>query len=135
VVIEGAFCELPPVGLLEVIEAGGCLVQDDDTMIGWRLFADDISADGDPLAALSNAYLRDSAYTSVRHDRDRPRTEGLLQRMKEAGAEAVLFASAKFCEPALLDYVLFRLEFEEKMWTFESARTEVETFAESMLFE
>jgi benzoyl-CoA reductase subunit C len=147
VVIEGAFCELPPVGLLEVIETGGCLVQDDDTMIGWRLFADDISTDGDPLSALSNAYLRDSAYTSVRHDRDRPRTEGLLQRMKEAGAEAVLFASAKFCEPALLDYVLFRrkleeagvphlkIEFEEKMWTFESARTEVETFAESMLFE
>ncbi len=67
--------------------------------------------------------------------------------MKDAGAEAVLFASAKFCEPALLDYVLFRqkleeagvphlkIEFEEKMWTFESARTEVETFAESMLFE
>ena len=67
--------------------------------------------------------------------------------MKGAGAEAVLFASAKFCEPALLDYVLFRrkleeagvphlkIEFEEKMWTFESARTEVETFAESMLFE
>ena len=147
VVIEGAFCEQPPVGLLEVIEAGGCLVQDDDTMIGWRLFANDISADGDPLAALSNAYLCDSAYTSVRHDRDRPRTEGLLQRMKEAGAEAVLFASAKFCEPALLDYVLFRrkleeagvphlkIEFEEKMWTFESARTEVETFAESMLFD
>jgi len=147
VVIEGAFCELPPVGLLEVIEAGGCLVQDDDTMIGWRLFADDIHADGDPLAALSNAYLRDSAYTSVRHDRDRPRTDGLLQRMKAAGAEAALFASAKFCEPALLDYVLFRrkleeagiphlkIEFEEKMWTFEAARTEIETFAESMLFD
>lgn len=147
VVIEGAFCELPPVGLLEVIEAGGCLVQDDDTMIGWRLFDDDIQADGDPLAALSQAYLGRSAYTSVRHDRDRPRTDGLLQRMDEAGAEAVLFASAKFCEPALLDYVLFRrkleeagvphlkMEFEEKMWTFEAARTEVETFAESMLFD
>ncbi len=147
IVIEGAFCELPPVGLLEVIEAGGCQIQDDDTMIGWRLFADDVKADGDPLGALSNAYLRESAYTSVRHDRDRPRTEGLLQRMKEARAEAVLFASAKFCEPALLDYVLFRrkledagvphlkIEFEEKMWTFESARTEVETFAESLLFD
>jgi benzoyl-CoA reductase subunit C len=147
IVIEGAFCEQPPVGLLEVIEAGGCLVQDDDTMIGWRLFADDVPADGDPLAALSNAYLRDSVYTSVRHDRDRPRTEGLMQRMKDAGAEAVLFAPAKFCEPALLDYVLFRrrleeanvphlkVEFEEKMWTFEAARNEVETFAESMLFD
>jgi benzoyl-CoA reductase/2-hydroxyglutaryl-CoA dehydratase subunit BcrC/BadD/HgdB len=70
-----------------------------------------------------------------------------MQRMKDAGAEAVLFAPAKFCEPALLDYVLFRrrleeanvphlkVEFEEKMWTFEAARNEVETFAESMLFD
>jgi benzoyl-CoA reductase/2-hydroxyglutaryl-CoA dehydratase subunit BcrC/BadD/HgdB len=96
---------------------------------------------------LAKAYLQGSVYKSVRHDRDRPRTEGLLQRVREAGAEAVLFLPAKFCEPALLDYVLFRqrldeagyphlkIEFEEKMWTFENTRTEVETFAESMLFE
>jgi benzoyl-CoA reductase/2-hydroxyglutaryl-CoA dehydratase subunit BcrC/BadD/HgdB len=54
---------------------------------------------------------------------------------------------AKFCEPALFDYPLFRLaleraniphlviEFEEKMWTFERARNELETFVESMLFD
>jgi len=147
VVIEGAFCEQPPVGLLDVIEGGGCLVQDDDLMIGWRLFEKDVVANGDPLASLSQAYLNSSVYTSVRHDRDKPRSEGLVERMKDAGAEAVLFAPAKFCEPALLDYVLFRqkleeaeiphlkIEFEEKMWTFESTRTEIETFAESMLFD
>ncbi|RJP33531.1 MAG: hypothetical protein C4547_12150 [Phycisphaerales bacterium] len=147
VVIEGAFCEQPPIGLLETLEAGGCLVQDDDMMIGWRLFTQDIDGDGDPLAALAEAYLRESVYTSVRHDARRPRTEGLAQRVRDAGAEAVLFTPAKFCEPALLDYVLFRskldkdgvphlkVEFEEKMWTYESVRTEVETFAESMLFE
>ena len=28
-----------------------------------------------------------------------------------------------------------KIEFEEKMWTFEAARTEVETFSESMLFD
>jgi benzoyl-CoA reductase/2-hydroxyglutaryl-CoA dehydratase subunit BcrC/BadD/HgdB len=54
---------------------------------------------------------------------------------------------AKFCEPALFDYVLFKreleaqniphllLEFEEKAFTFERMRTEVETFVESLLFE
>jgi len=58
----------------------------------------------------------------------------------------VIFA-AKFCEPALFDYALYRralekegiphlyLEFEEKMWIFDKARTEVETFVESMLFD
>ncbi len=147
VVIEGAFCEQPPLGLLEVIEAGGCLVQDDDLLVGWRQFADDVPSNGNPVAALADAYLSRSVYTSVRHDRNRPRTQGLLDRMKEAGAEAVLFTPAKFCEPALLDYVLFRrtldqadvphlkVEFEEKMWSFEATRTEVETFAESMLFD
>lgn len=147
VVIEGAFCEQPPIGLVEMIEAGGCLVQDDDMVIGWRLFADDVESNGSPLSALARAYLAGGIYTSVRHDRDRPRTAGLLQRVKDARADAVLFAPAKFCEPALLDYVLFRqkldeakvphlkVEFEEKMWTFEATRTEIETFAESMLFD
>lgn len=147
VVIEGAFCEQPPIGLIEVIEGGGCLVQDDDMIIGWRLFQDDVNSNGNPLEAMSRAYVENSVYTSVRHDRDRPRTDGLLQRVKDANADAVLFTPAKFCEPALLDYVLFRqkleekniphlkIEFEEKMWTFESTRTEIETFAESMLFD
>jgi len=147
IVIEGAFCEQPPLGLIEVIEQAGCQIVDDDMIIGWRLFREDINVNSDPMAALARAYLSSSVYTSVRHDRNRPRTVQLMNRIKDAGAEAVVFAPAKFCEPALLDYVLFRgkldesetphlkLEFEEKMWTFESSRTEIETFAESMLFD
>ncbi len=147
VVIEGSFCEQPPVGLIDVVEAAGCLVKDDDMVVGWRLFHEDIVANGDPVGAMAQAYLTGSVYTSVRHDRDNPRTVGLMNRMKNSGAEAVIFAPAKFCEPALLDYVLFRqkldeadvphlkVEFEEKMWTFEASRTELETFAESMLFD
>jgi benzoyl-CoA reductase subunit C len=147
VVIEGAFCEQPPLGLIEVIEAAGCIVKDDDLVIGWRLFPEDVCLNGDPLGALAGAYLSSNVYTSVRHDRERPRTDGLMRRIADAGAEAVVFAPAKFCEPALLDYVPFRLrleeagvphlkvEFEEKMWSFEAVRTEIETFAESMLFD
>ncbi len=147
VIVEGAFCEQPPIGLIDVIEAAGCEIRDDDLLIGWRIFNDPVQSNGDALAALAQAYLHNSVYTSVRHDGGRPRTDGLLARMREAGAESVIFTPAKFCEPALLDYVLFRqkldrekvphlkLEFEEKMWTFETTRTEVETFAESMLFD
>lgn len=147
VVIEGAFCEQPPIGLIDVIESAGCQVQDDDLVIGWRLFPEDVAVNGNPIAALSSAYLSGSVYTSVRHDINHPRTDGLIHRMKQSGAESVIFAPAKFCEPALLDYVLFRtkldeadvphlkVEFEEKMWTFEASRTEIETFAESMLFD
>ncbi|MBL1218367.1 MAG: hypothetical protein D8M59_12835 [Planctomycetes bacterium] len=147
VVVEGAFCEQPPIELIEAIEAAGCEIRDDDMMLGWRLFTGDVSEQGDPLTALANAYLNESVYCSTRHDYYHPRTEGLLARVRDSGAKAVLFTPAKFCEPALLDYVLFKrclddkgvphlkLEFEEKMWTFEAPRTEVETFAESMLFD
>ena len=121
--------------------------KDEGVVMGGRLFHEDVCVNGDPLGSLAQAYLTSNVYTSVRHDRDRPRTEGLVRRVGEAGAEAVLFAPAKFCEPALLDYVLFRwkldevgiphlkVEFEEKMWAFETTRSEVETFAESMLFD
>lgn len=147
VIIEGAFCEQPPVPLLETIEAAGCQVRDDDLLIGWRWFRDEVPADGDALSSLAKAYLTRSEYSSVRYDDRSPRTEGLLRRVRDAGAQAVLFTPAKFCEPALLDYVPYakmldeqriphlKLEFEEKMWTFETSRTEVETFAESMLFD
>jgi len=147
VVLEGSFCEQPPLDLIDAIEAAGCQIMDDDLVVGWRLFEGDVPEGADPIEALAASYLSGSVYTSVRYDRDRPRTQGLLRRVEAAGADAVIFAAAKFCEPALLDYVLFRrtldeagiphlkLEFEEKMWTFDRLRTEVETFTESMLFD
>ncbi len=147
VVVEGSFCEQPPIELIEAIESAGCQIVDDDLLVGWRLFKADVPTAGDPVANLADAYVAGSMYTSVRYDSGQPRTEGLVQRVRAAGADAVVFAAAKFCEPALLDYVLFRkilderniphlkLEFEEKMWTFDRLRTEVETFTESMLFD
>lgn len=147
VVIEGAFCEQPPVELLDVIERAGCYIVDDDLLIGWRWFDSDVPESGDPVEALASSYLHRSVYSSVRHDPRRPRSEELVRRVRESGANAVLFCPAKFCEPALLDYVLHRqsldresiphlmVEFEEKMWTFDRIRNEVETFVESILFE
>ncbi|MFQ5413146.1 MAG: 2-hydroxyacyl-CoA dehydratase [Phycisphaerae bacterium] len=147
VVVEGAFCEQPPLGLVDVIEAAGCSIKDDDMMVGWRLFSEDVDLGAAPIDALADAYRVSSVYTSVRHNAQRPRTDALVERMKASRADAVVFAPAKFCEPALLDYVLYRrkleasgiphikLEFEEKMWAFDTARTEMETFAESMLFD
>lgn len=147
VVIEGAFCEQPPVGLLEVIEEAGCYVVDDDLMKGWRWFTEAIPVNGAPLRALAESYRDRSEYSSVRHDWRKPKAQGLLDKVQAAKADAVLFLPAKFCEPALFDYVLYRealeregiphlvVEFEEKQWTFERTRNEIETFVESLLFD
>ena len=147
VVVEGAFCEQPPLGLVEVLEGAGCYVVDDDFLAGWRWFTDDVDESGDPVRALAQAYLAKSRVSSVRHDPEHPRPRDLVARVKKNHAQAVIFLPAKFCEPALFDQVLHRraldlagiphlqVEFEEKMWTFERARGEVETFVESLLFD
>ncbi len=147
VVVEGAFCEQPPLGLLEVLEEAGCYVVEDDLLLGWRWFTDDVPTEGDPWEALAGAYVNRALASSTRHESRRHRADGLIEKVRRARADAVIFTPAKFCEPALFDYVLMKqgleragiphllVEFEEKMWTFERTRNEIETFVESMLFD
>ena len=147
VVLEGSFCEQPPIELIDGLEAAGCYLMDDDFLTGWRFFVEDIPVEGDPVHNLAEAYLRRSVYSGVKHDTRERKSKHLIDRVKETGAAAALILSAKFCEPALFDYALYRqalekegiphlfLEFEEKMWIFDKARSEVETFVESMLFD
>lgn len=147
VVLEGSFCEQPPIELIDGLEAAGCYLMDDDFLTGWRFFIEDIPVEGDPVHNLAEAYLRRSVYSGVKHDTRERKAKHLIDRVRETGAAAALILSAKFCEPALFDYALYRqalekegiphlfLEFEEKMWIFDKARSEVETFVESMLFD
>jgi len=145
VVIEGSFCEQPTADLLDTIEEAGCYVVEDDLLLGMRWFDRPVAPGDDPLLALARAFVDSPVTTSIRHDRRR-KGAALLGRVAAAGAEGVIFSAAKFCEPALLDYPLMRValdreglpslafEFEEKLGTFESIRTQVETFVESILF-
>jgi benzoyl-CoA reductase subunit C len=147
VVLEGSFCEQPPLELIEGLEAAGCYILDDDFLIGWRWFLEDIPVEGDPIRNLACAYIDQSVYSGVKHDSRVSKSKHLIDRVRETGASAVIILAAKFCEPALFDYALYRraleqegiphlsLEFEEKMWIFDKARSEVETFVESMLFD
>ena len=147
VVVEGAFCEQPPLGLLEVLEEAGCYVVEDDLLLGWRWFTSDVATDGDPFDRLGAAYVNQAVPSSTRHEGREHRSTGLIEKVRRSKAQAVIFTPAKFCEPALFDYVLMKqgleragiphmiVEFEEKMWTFERTRNEIETFVESMLFD
>jgi benzoyl-CoA reductase subunit C len=146
VVLAGSFCEQPPLELIESLEQAGCYIVDDDFLQGWRTQRHPIRVDGDPFLALAKAYVDDSVHLSPKHDLRKPRAAGLMETAKENRADAVIFLGAKFCEPGLFDYALYRkaldggalphlfLEFEEKMWLYDRIRSEVETFVESMLF-
>lgn len=146
VVLRGAFCEQPPLELLEVLEDAGCAVVDDDLQIGARFFLKPVAETGDPMDALVEAYLHSTVLTPVNNPGKRSRNDDLLGRCKAQGIQGVIFASPKFCEPALYDSVLLRraaeraglptleFEYEEKMSVFESVRMQAETFVESIMF-
>jgi benzoyl-CoA reductase subunit C len=145
VVFEGGFCEQPPLDLIRAI-ARSCYVVDDDLMIGLRWLLEDVSLDGDPLANLAEAYLEKSSYSPVQHDLRKPKEQMLLERMRNARAEAAIITAAKMCEPGLEEQVAYTRaldaagipyfvgEFEENMTTFDAVEIQLETFVENILF-
>jgi benzoyl-CoA reductase subunit C len=146
VVFEGGFCEQPPLDMLALLQ-DICYIVDDDLLIGLRWILDDVGTEGDLLEQLAAAYLDHSSYSPVQRDPRKPKGEMLLRRIREARADAAIIAAAKMCEPGLEEQVNYIrvlegagipylvLEFEEKMTVFEQMRMEVETFAESLLFD
>ena len=104
VVVSGSFCEQPPVGLIKSIELAGCYIVDDDFMLGSRWIQGDVDdATNDPLGALSEAYLKKSAFSSAVYDVGNPKGKRLSELVKARNADGVIFSAASFCDPALLD--------------------------------
>lgn len=144
-VFEGGFCEQPPLDLIRVISRS-CYVVDDDLLIGLRWILSDVALEGDPLHNLAHAYLEQSSYSPVQHDLRKPKEKMLIERIRNAGAEAAILTAAKMCEPGLEEQVAylhaldqagipyFISEFEEKMTTFEHLEIQLETFVENILF-
>jgi benzoyl-CoA reductase subunit C len=147
VVLDGSFCEQMPVEMIEMIEQAGCYVIDDDLLLGHRWYTESIPSDtGDPLDEMAAAFLAQAPDCAVHYVGRKSRVVAFGERLERANAEGVIFASAKFCEPALYDYVLLKdeaerhglpyvtFEFEEKAGLFDAIQTQVETFVESVLF-
>jgi len=146
VIVEGGFCEQPPLDLLRAI-ARSCYVVDDDLLIGLRWIVDEVPADGDPLMALAESYVERSAHSPVQHDLRKPKERMLLERIENSGAQAAILMAAKMCEPGLEELVVhtraldqrgiryFVSEFEENMSSFDQLEIQLETFVENLLFD
>lgn len=146
VVFEGGFCETPPFDMLEAI-ARSCYVVDDDVLIGMRFLVEDVRDGSDPVIDLAEAYIERSTYSPVQHDRRKPKERMLLQRIQNSGAELVILAAAKMCEPGLEEQVAyskaleeskipyFISEFEENQNTFDQLAIQLETFVENLMFD
>lgn len=113
IVVSGAFCEQPALGLIRAIEEAGCYVIDDDYMLGSRMILGDVDATTDkPLESIALAYINQSQLSSSIYDVHNPKENRLAKIVKDRGADGVVFASASFCDPSLLDAPIFQNAFD-----------------------
>jgi len=145
VVINGLFCEQPPLGLLKSIEMAGCYVVDDDFMLVARWLLEDVPTDGDPLRNLAHAFIRYSTETSCKYvERKTDKGKFLVESVHRNRAEGVIFASPSFCDPALLDRPMLQnalsaqgipytaFKFAENSGQLQPIREQAGTFADSI---
>jgi len=144
VVVVGAFCEQPPLGLLKTIERSGCAVVDDDLLLNSRWYLREVGADDRSFAALARAFVEATIPTATMYSPRSGRGRAVVDRVRDARAEGVIFAAPSFCTPALLDQPMLvdALEKEGIPWTafkyaentgqFQPIREQTGTFADTM---
>jgi benzoyl-CoA reductase subunit C len=144
IVLVGAFCEQPPLGLLITLERAGCWIVDDDLTLGQRWLTADVAAGDDPLADLALAFLRHSSEAASRFQEDGVKGRALIESVRRNRAEGVIFCAPSFCDPALLDQPLLvaaleregiaftQFKYSEDTGQFAVIREQAGTFSDSI---
>ena len=145
IVLNGVFCEQPPLGLIKAIEMAGCYIVDDDFMLVNRFLIGDVKLEGNPLANLASAFLRDSEETAAKYQPDLAvKGKYIVDAVRRNGAEGVIFAAPSFCDPALLERPMLQdrldrvdvphigFKYAENSAQMQPVREQAGTFADSI---
>ncbi len=145
VMVMGAFCEQPPVGLIKTIEMAGCYIIEDDFLLGARWVQGDIeTTSGNPMHDLCMAYLEKSTFSSSVYDVNNPKENRLMELIKKRKVDGIIFAAPSFCDPALLDHPILQKAcndhhvrfisflYSENTGQFKVIKEQVGTFSDSI---
>ncbi len=130
-----------PLEIHRIIDESGAFIVDDDFANGWRTVSKgDLKVDN--LVAGITDFLFNPAPCCCIYNPDNDRHPYLLNRVKESGADGVLFWYIKFCEPDAFDRpqlmkhlkdanipVSF-IDLELTMTNFDAVRTRINAFCE-----
>jgi benzoyl-CoA reductase subunit C len=140
VFLVGAVLDEPR--LPDLLDDLGARVVGDDLCSGSRHFHEQVGTEGEPIAALADYYLRRPPCPSKLHPAHDP-GHYLLDQVRQAQADGVVFVVEKFCEPHAFDYALILptldsaglphllLEMEQTP-SLEALRTRLQAFVEML---
>lgn len=130
--------------LNEIFEENNMAIVEDEVAQESRQFRTLVDENtGNPIRALAK-YLGDIEGDSILYDPDKKRTDMLIEKVRETGADGIVYIQAKFCDPEEFDYPIFKkalekegikllmVETDQQMTNFEQARTSLQTFAEML---
>ncbi len=142
VIVAGILLE--PNELLDIFNEFGLAIVDDDLAQESRQIRVDV-LDGEegPLYRMAKAWQQMYG-CSVATDTKKGRGKMLMNKMAQTGADAVIIAQMKFCDPEEWDYPVLYREFEERgvknlmievdqeVTSFEQVKTRLQSFVEMM---
>lgn len=142
VIVAGILLE--PNELLDIFNEFGLAIVDDDLAQESRQIRVDV-LDGEegPLYRMAKAWQQMYG-CSVATDTKKGRGKMLMNKMTQTGADAVIIAQMKFCDPEEWDYPVLYREFEERgvknlmievdqeVTSFEQVKTRLQSFVEMM---
>jgi benzoyl-CoA reductase subunit C len=99
--LVGSVCDQPRI--YGLVESCGASLVGDDLCTGWRYFSQDVSLQEEPIAALADRLIR-KVPCPCKFNPEIDRADRLLQRVKAAGTQGVVFLLLKFCDPHAFDY-------------------------------
>ena len=130
-----------PIEVYKIFDESGVCIVDDDFANGWRTVAKD-ALKTDNLVEGVSEYLFNPAPCCCIYNPDQDRHPYLLDKVKESGADGVLFWYIKFCEPDAFDRpqlmkrlkdegipVVF-IDLELTMTNFDQLKTRINAFCE-----
>jgi benzoyl-CoA reductase subunit C len=124
-----------------LFDAAGADVVDDDFANGWRSVSKEALLAGDEIEAVAQ-HLFSGAPCCCIHHPEKDRHDYLVQKVRDAGADGVVFWCVKFCEPDAFDrpqlaerlrqegIPVTAVEIDLSLKSLESLRTRIQAFCE-----
>jgi benzoyl-CoA reductase subunit C len=91
-----------PPTILDLFNTLGLVLIGDEIVTGYRMVAQDVSMEGDPLDALVERFLRLVPYPGYHSDPE-AMVQDFVDRVRRSGGQGVIFLNPKFCEAAGFD--------------------------------